>query len=119
MFTPKEFWENVDAHNPYKTIGELIKAGNLNYYRIAQQRSDGIIPKAEDLVRLSNAMHKSLEFLLLGIDRKVYSPRVETIANRCEYLASQEELLLIEHILRIPSDYEIVKKQKKESSGIA
>ena len=113
MFDAREFWNNVDKNNPYKSIGELIRAGSMNYHRITQQRVDGIIPKAEDLLKLSTAMHKSIEFLLTGKDFIRYSPRVEAIARHCQYFASDEDLYIVEKILKIDSEYQIVQKESK------
>ena len=107
---------NIDNCNPYKSIGELIRAGNMNYHRITQQRVDGTIPKAEDLLRLSGAMNKSIEFLLTGQERKLYPKRIEKIADCCMYRASEEDILLIERVLRIQSP-STEKKESRATSG--
>ncbi len=113
------FWANVDMCNPYKTIRGLCNATGLDYWNTAQQRSKNIIPKADVLLRISNAVHKSIEYLLTGKDRKEYPPRIEAIARRCLYFASEEDLFLIEHILKMPSEYEIVKKGSEKNNVIA
>lgn len=115
MYDAKQFWSNIDACNPYKSIGELIRAGGMNYHRITQQRVDGTIPKAEDLLKLSGAIHKSIEFLLTGEDFSVYSPRVEAIARRCEFTATEKELFIIETVLGLNSSSTVIDKDELES----
>lgn len=113
------FWTNVDTCNPYKTIRGLCNATGLDYWNTTQQRSKNIIPKADVLLKISKAVHKSIEYLLTGKDHKEYPPRIDAIARRCLYFASEEDLFLIERILNIPSDYEIKRSDnKRKNNGI-
>ena len=114
MFTVQEFWNNIDKINPYKSLGELTRASGIDYHRLTQQRSKGFMPKPEDLLRLSISTKCTVEELLTGIKRKsFYSERIERIADRCQYMASETQLFMIEQILGIPSKYELVKKEEK------
>lgn len=115
-----DFWKTVDGCNPYKTIRGLCEVTGLNYWNTAQQRSKNIIPKADVLLKISEAVNKSVDYLLTGKERKDYPPRIDAIARRCLYFASTEDLFLIEHILKIPSDYEVIKRRPREgNNGIA
>ena len=112
MFTVQEFWDNIDRINPYQTLGALASASGMDYHRLTQQRSRGYMPKPEDLLRLSKATKHTIEALLTGISRKsFYSARVERIASRCEYTASETQLFMVEQILGLASDYEVVEKK--------
>ena len=115
-----QFWKHIDEINPYGTVIELSKQMGVEYYALKQWRRDSRIPKAEDLYALAKALKKPMEFLLTGEEpRPLFSSRVMEIADRCMYTASNEDLMLIERILRIPSDFEAVEKEKRgrESSG--
>ena len=116
-----EFWKVVDGCNPYKTIRGLCDATGLDYWNVAQQRSKNIIPKAESLLAISEALHKSIEFLLTGRERRDWPPRIDAIARACTYTATGEDLLAIERILRLPTDYYAARKdtQKGSSSALA
>ncbi len=115
MFTVQEFWDNIDQINPYRSLGELAKAGGIDYHRLTQQRSRGYMPKPEDLLRLSDATRQTIEALLTGTKRKTfYSERTERIANRCEYSATETQLFMVEQILNLPTEYEVIKKEGKE-----
>ena len=68
MINGFEFWKLVDQINPYRSMSGLVKAADLNYNNIKQQRSDCRIPKADDLLKISEATGKSINFLLTGKD---------------------------------------------------
>lgn len=74
MNTGFEFWKLVDRLNPYRTMSQLAEAAGLNYLNIKQQRTDCRIPKAEDLFKLANALHVSIETLLTGKEEKDENP---------------------------------------------
>lgn len=117
-----EFWKVVDACNPYKTIRGLCEATGLGYWNVAQQRSKDIIPKADVLLTISKALNKSIEYLLTGQESKEYPTRIDAIARACLYSATGEDLLAIERILRLPSDYMAIRKdefQRKNCSVLA
>lgn len=120
MLTVQEFWNNIDRINPYRTLGALANASGMDYHRLTQQRSRGYMPKPEDLIRLSDATKHTIEALLLGTDERkqyAYSKRTERIANRCEFTATDTQLFMVEQILGIVSDYIVVEKKGRESSG--
>ncbi len=125
MFTTREFWAHIDQINPYGSIAGLVQASGIDYHRLTQQRSRGFMPKPEDLLKLADATKHSIEFLLTGAERhSFYAKRIERIADYCTYRASDEDLFVIERILKIPSDYEVVEKKEKPAgkqttSGIA
>ena len=119
MFTVQEFWNNIDLINPYRSLGALAKASNIDYHRLTQQRSRGFMPKPEDLLRLSKATRRTIESLLTGEEkRSIYSDRTERIANRCEYTATETQLFMVEQVLGIPSEYTVIeKKDPAEEKG--
>ena len=121
MFTVQEFWNNIDKINPYKSLGELARVSGIDYHRLTQQRSKGFMPKPEDLLRLSKSTKYTIEGLLTGNARKsFYSERVERIADRCQYMATDTQLFMVEQILGIPSKYTLVSKdEKREHSALA
>ena len=107
-----EFWKVVDGCNPYKTIRGLCDATGLGYWNVAQQRSKNIIPKADVLLAISTALNRSIEYLLTGQEHQPYPDRIDTIARACVHSATGEDLLAIERILRIPTDYCAVRKDE-------
>lgn len=115
--TGYQFWKSVDERNPYPTALELSKAMGVKYEAMKQWRADSRIPKAEDLLKLSRALHISMETLLTGEDRTVYPKRIDTIARNCLYRATETDLAMIERILRIPSEFEVVEKKDDRASG--
>ena len=117
MLNGKQFWAVVDSVSPYKKLAEFAKATGMAYNTVRQQRTDGTLPKAEDLYNISRALHKSMEYLLTGSDQDRYSKRVEKIAWHCQNIASEDDLFIIEKILGISSDYEVTKKETGESSS--
>lgn len=118
MFTVQEFWNNIDQVNPYRSLGELSRASGVDYHRLTQQRSRGYMPKPEDLLRLSKGTRISIESLLTGVQDKLpYSKRVERIANRCEYTATETQLFMVEQILGLPTEYEVRKKGSKSAGN--
>lgn len=94
------FWKNVDDNNPFKSASALAEAAGINYRHMIQQRADSTIPKAEDLMKLSMAMHKTIEFLLTGEQNFIYPPRIERIAEAC-MRANDVDLSLVERVLRL------------------
>lgn len=108
MLNATEFWDRVDKNNPYKTVGKLVAATGINYHRLTQQRCDGIMPKADDLYKISIAIGKSMEFLLTGNEKpaekieKELPERIKRIVFRLENLATEEDFMLVERILRLP-----------------
>ncbi len=118
MFTVQEFWNNIDQINPYRSLGELVRASGIDYHRLTQQRSRGYMPKPEDLLKLSHGTKHSIESLLTGSQSHSFYPkRIERIADYCMYRATDEDILLVERILRIPSDYEVVEKKDDRASS--
>lgn len=106
-----EFWKLVDNINPYKTMRGLCEKTGLDYWNTAQQRSKNIVPKAADLITISQAVNRSIDFLLTGVEKRDYPPRIDRIARQCQFFATKEDLMLVERILRIPSEFEAVEKK--------
>ena len=97
------FWKRVDACNRKTTLLELCRSASLDYNRVKHNRSDCRVPKAEDLLLLAEALNTSIEYLLTGKERDSFPPRIQTIAIRC-LSASEEDLALIERVLRIEAE---------------
>ena len=116
MSIATDFWERVDNYNPYSTLMELAEHTGCTYTKFRQQRVKHILPKAEDVLAISKELLVTTDFLLTGKKNAiVYSPRIEEIAKRCQFYATETDIVMIERILRIPSEYEVI--EKKEKSG--
>lgn len=101
----KDFWRRVDECNPYRTLGELYERGGLNTANIKQQRTDMRLPKTMDVLGLSKALGKPMEFLLTGMEtpKPIQLPeRVRRIVYYLMNMATEEDYILVERILRIP-----------------
>lgn len=101
------FWDRVDdirAQLNIKTLKELSSISNIKYRKINDQRTNMSIPKAEDLLALADALHVSMEYLLLGelanVQKKSYSRRIEFIADK-RSLISEKNLALIENTINL------------------
>ena len=110
------FWKLIDQINPYKTMRGLCEKTGLDYWNTAQQRSKNIVPKAADLLIISAAVNRSVDYLLTGQEKRDYPPRIDRIARQCQFFASNEDLMLIERILRLPSEFEAVEKKEKPAA---
>ncbi len=112
------FWKQIDNINPYGSAAALAKQMGVTYYAMKQWRADSRIPKAETLLQLSKTLNKSIEFLLTGEEKNRYSDRVERIASRCQYSATETQLFMVEQILGLPTEYVVTKKEnEREPSG--
>ena len=112
------FWMNVDAilSDRKTTLREFCASTGISYSTISTQRVRHSIPKLEQLLEMGKALNTPIEKLIYGSDyeegRIVFPARVMTIAMRC-ITASNEDLMLVERILRIdPYDGE-----KSSASG--
>lgn len=103
------FWMNVDAilSDRKTTLREFCASTGISYSTISTQRVRHSIPKLEQLLEMGQALNTSIEKLIYGSDyeedRIVFPARVMTIAMRC-ITASNEDLTLVERILRIEPD---------------
>lgn len=112
------FWMNVDAILSDKkiTLREFCASTGISYHTISTQRVRHSIPKLEQLLEMGDVLNTSIEKLIYGSkgkeERTIFPARVMTIAMRC-MVASEEDLTLVERILRIdPHDGE-----KSSASG--
>lgn len=97
------FWRNVDKllEDHKITYKELSLVTGIEYRAVTTQRNRHSIPKAEQLLIMAEFLKVSVDSLLRD-DAKI-SPeaqRIEKIKKAC-WLASEEDLLLVERILRI------------------
>ena len=114
MLNGYQFWKIVDEYNPYDTVLELSEKIGATYTKIRQQRANGTLPKASDLYKISQELHKPMEFLLTGKDSEPYPERVMRIIRFLTNFATEEDYILIERILRIPGKNHTI--SQKESS---
>ena len=118
MIDAKQFWNRVDDCNPYPTLMELAEKVDCTYTKFRQQRVKKLIPKTEDVYRLSKELNVTMEFLLAGEKSPpIYPERIDKIAKRCNYIASNMQLFLIESILGIDSEYTVVRKDSLNEYG--
>lgn len=116
----RTFWETVDSVSPYKRLADFAKDAGMAYNTVRQQRTDGTLPKADDLYRISKVLHRSMEFLLTGSEQHMFSARVERIAWHCENVASEEELFVIEKVLGIDSHKKVLfQDENRRESGVS
>lgn len=108
-----QFWKIVDECNPYDTVLELSEKIGATYTKIRQQRANGTFPKAADLYRISKEVNKPMEFLMTGQEYSKYSERIERIAENLMYYASEEDIMLVERILRIPPKNNTIPNSQK------
>lgn len=104
-------WERIDKKNQYNTLKKLIDAAGVDYSNVKKQRYLQRVPRSEDLYLIAQSLGCSMEYLISGKEYKSYPERIERIINNIMYNATEEDLLLIERILRIqkPSEKEEVK----------
>ena len=75
----------------------------MNYQSLRDQRTNNRMPKLELACSIAYALHTSVEFLVTGKERDSFPPRIQNIAIRC-LSASEEDLALIERVLRIEAE---------------
>jgi len=109
--TANAIWERIDNKNQYKTLRKLMDAAGVDYGNVKKQRYLERVPRPEDLYNIAQALGCSMEYLITGEEYKSYPERIERIINNIMYNATEEDLLLIERILRIqkPAEKEEVK----------
>ena len=97
------FWCNLDRILGKQTLKSISEKAGLNYRTIKNQRSAVRLPGLSDAFMLASALGVSVERLLTGKERDSFPPRIQTIAMRC-LVASDEDLTLIERVLRIDGE---------------
>lgn len=110
------FWDRVDdirAQLNIKTLKELSSISNIKYRKINDQRTNMSIPKAEDLLALADALHVSMEYLLLGelanVQKKSYSRRIEFIADKRSLISEKNLALIVNTINLMPIEDKTMK----------
>lgn len=83
--------------------GILASAGAIPLNTYNGWRKRNILPRADECLVLAKALGTSVEFLVTGKERDSFPPRIQTIAIRC-LSASEEDLALIERVLRIEAE---------------
>lgn len=104
-----EFWKRISDSNPYQTLSGLASNAGVNYDYLRQQKSHRKIPNSITLYRLSIAIGKSMEYLITGIEEKKMpslSPRIRRIVLNLIHVATEEDMRLVERILRIQNTEE-------------
>lgn len=96
-----DLWERIDKKNPYNTLSKLIDEAGLDYRNVKKQRYLDRVPRSEDLYQISSKLGCSMEYLLTGDDYKTYPERIERIITNLMYTATEEDLRLVERVLRI------------------
>lgn len=97
------FWKNLDLCKKSRSLTEIAKELSLNYNNLLDQRTSNRLPRLEIAYSLAEALGVSVEYLLTGKERDSFPPRIQTIAIRC-LSASEEDLALIERVLRIEAE---------------
>lgn len=101
----------MDKLNPYNTLTKLMKASDVDYEAIKRQRVDNRIPKTMDALKIAEALNTSVEYLVTGEDvAPSYSNRIKHILFRLQNYADEEDMKLVERVLRI-------KEKEEENAG--
>ena len=111
------FWANLDEarKSNQSSLKEVCRKLGIAYQRIADQRSECRLPKLEDAFLLASDLGVSLEYLLTGTEQTtIYPERIKAIADACMHEATEEDLVLVERILRITPKHE---EKKAATSG--
>ena len=104
-------WKRIDDLNPYKTLKRLSDETGLDYRNIKKQRYLDRIPKSEDLYQIASKLNCSMEYLLTGVEFKTYPERIEKIALKLTYFATEEDYILVERILRISTPSSLLEER--------
>lgn len=84
--------------------GMLTSAGEIPLNTYNGWRKRKILPRADECYAIAKALGTSVEYLLTGeVEQGIYPQRIEIIINRC-MVASEEDLSLVERVLRIESE---------------
>ena len=98
-----DIWNRVDELRKEIPLTDICKKAGIPYARVKRNRTDCRIPSCEDLFAISSELGTTMEYLITGTNNNTYPDRITIIANRCLHYATEEDLILIERILRIPS----------------
>lgn len=83
----KDFWERIN--NILKDRKESLKSFSdgcqISNQKIKNWRYQCIYPKAEDLISISEYLHVSIDWLLLGKDTNNLSPEALLVENNLTY----------------------------------
>ena len=100
----RDFWLRVDSElvDAECSLRDMCKDIGISYFTVNTQRKNHAFPKIEQLLFMAEFLNKTVEELVIGKDKNKIelSPRVTEIAMHC-MAASEEDLTLIERILRI------------------
>ena len=102
----RAFWLRVDSElvASESTLRDMCKDIGISYFTVNTQRKNHTFPKIEQLLSMADFLHKTVEELVIGNGKNKieFTPRVMNIAMHC-MSASEEDLTLVERILRIES----------------
>lgn len=105
-FEGRAFWDNIDtllAERNY-TLTDMCNKAGIAYNTVNGQRVRQSIPKLEQLLVMAQFFGTSIESLIMP-NKQIISPhlkRIDAIRRAC-LIASEEDLKLVERILRIDS----------------
>ena len=105
-FEGKEFWNNIDKllRDRDLTLTDMCNKTGIAYNTVNGQRVRQSLPKLDQLLSMSRFLGTSMENLIMpSHDKK--SPQMQRIDNirKACLIASEEDLKLVERILRIDS----------------
>lgn len=98
------FWKNVDRILGQQKLIDAAEKAGINYRTIKNQRSDSRLPRLEDAFKIARSLGTTVEYLMTGeMEEEGYPIRIERIIDRC-LIASDDDLALVERVLRIEPD---------------
>ena len=104
MVDGKTFWNRVDFElgEIDKTLMDLSKSAKIVYGTMTDSRQREALPKAEIIFKISKFLNVPIDRLLSDAEPSAMMKRIDRIRRAC-LVASEEDLLLVERILRIDS----------------
>ena len=105
-FEGRDFWNNIDRMLSERncTLTDMCNKSGIAYNTVNGQRVRQSIPKLEQLLAMSQFLGTSIESIIMP-NKQIESPhikRIEAIRRAC-LIAPEEDLKLVERILRIDS----------------
>lgn len=96
-----DFWTRLEREKNRSKISsrQIALQAGISESTFKQWKGNGRLPKAEDLIKICKVLNVSIDYMLTGKDM-MYNERVMEIAQACSR-ASEEDLQLVERILRI------------------
>ena len=94
-----QLWTRIDALKGDMSLTELAGKVGIKYQRMKEQRSSGRVPSADDIYKISKALHSTMEYIYSGENSNTLSPEAqfvetnETMRTLVRYCMNDTRLL--------------------------